>query len=256
MKISTDVNGNKVLKVTVKDWFITTRGYSIQTNGNLPRTHREGLGPWTVIELKLYVKKFGTTTQKRNTITLITYKEFTECPRLKLDVETLEEYYLQFVSNDTKAYIKETLDFKAFIDGSLVLPEEIPEKTPIDGGLMLSAGVPQDDTIIVKHYQHMAYATYAVKLNKDFKESKSKVLKEAVNYVKFNYSTPFVKMVYLPNQDAVLVIYDQKGGEFSIYSCYHNEFMAPIELDLSNDNGKFPQLIKEVKTILNDYLFI
>ena len=39
MKLSRDINGNKILKLTSKD-LEGRRGYNIQTNGNLPLTHR------------------------------------------------------------------------------------------------------------------------------------------------------------------------------------------------------------------------
>ena len=45
-----DKNGNK--KLTVKNG--KERATSIQTNGNLPRTHRDGIGEWTTGEVEKY----------------------------------------------------------------------------------------------------------------------------------------------------------------------------------------------------------
>ena len=57
---SKDRNGNKTCRVTLKG----QRGFSIQTLGELPRTHREGCGPWTQGEVSNYVKRFGTQRQR------------------------------------------------------------------------------------------------------------------------------------------------------------------------------------------------
>jgi hypothetical protein len=56
MKTGIDRNGNKVLRVTIAG----ARGFSIQTNGNLPRTHSNGVGPWTLPEASAWVKRHGT----------------------------------------------------------------------------------------------------------------------------------------------------------------------------------------------------
>ncbi len=65
MLISKDVNGNKVLKVESKDLVNkSSKGFSIQTNGNLPLTHRDGIFEGTMIELKGYIVDFGTQGQK------------------------------------------------------------------------------------------------------------------------------------------------------------------------------------------------
>lgn len=56
MKLSCDRNGNRVLRVLP--------GLSIQTNGNLPRTHCDGIGYWTVSEVVGWVSKYGTPKQK------------------------------------------------------------------------------------------------------------------------------------------------------------------------------------------------
>ena len=55
-KIGRDRNGNKVCRVHVQG----ARGFSIQTNGNLERTHRDGVGPWTAGEVAAYVRTYGT----------------------------------------------------------------------------------------------------------------------------------------------------------------------------------------------------
>jgi hypothetical protein len=56
MKTGIDRNGNKVLRVTVPG----ERGFSIQTLGNLPRTHRDGVGHWSESEASSWVKQYGT----------------------------------------------------------------------------------------------------------------------------------------------------------------------------------------------------
>lgn len=59
-KLRVDGNGNKVLKVC----FNLSRGFSVQTLGNLPMTHRDGIGFWTADELSDYVSRHGTKRQK------------------------------------------------------------------------------------------------------------------------------------------------------------------------------------------------
>lgn len=58
-KIGRDRNGNKVVRVK----FTGMRGFSIQTNGNLPRTHRDDIGPWTHCEAANYLLEHGTCRQ-------------------------------------------------------------------------------------------------------------------------------------------------------------------------------------------------
>lgn len=60
MEISRDRNGNRVLRVRVPGG----RGFGIQTNGNLPRTHRDGVGPWTLPEVRAWVDAYGTERQR------------------------------------------------------------------------------------------------------------------------------------------------------------------------------------------------
>ncbi len=59
-KISRDINGNRICRVSIPH----ERGFSIQTNGNLPKTERDGVGPWTSGEVSEYVKQYGTARQK------------------------------------------------------------------------------------------------------------------------------------------------------------------------------------------------
>lgn len=59
-KIGRDTNGNKTVRVIPS----TGRGFSIQTNGNLPITHRDGIHRDTGAEVELYVRKHGTARQK------------------------------------------------------------------------------------------------------------------------------------------------------------------------------------------------
>ena len=73
MKIKRDVNGNKILVVTGKDLGVS-RGFSVQTLGNLPLTHKYGIADFTGSELFEYVKSHGTIKQKND---LHTNKEFT-----------------------------------------------------------------------------------------------------------------------------------------------------------------------------------
>lgn len=65
MRTFLDINGNKTLAVERQDILsFPTRGFNIQTNGNLPRTHRDGIGPWTYPEVREYVLKFGSERQR------------------------------------------------------------------------------------------------------------------------------------------------------------------------------------------------
>jgi hypothetical protein len=49
-------NGNKRLMVRRHGF----RSFSIQTLGNLPETHRNGIGPWTLGEVVGHVEALGT----------------------------------------------------------------------------------------------------------------------------------------------------------------------------------------------------
>jgi hypothetical protein len=53
-----DINGNSVVRVS----FPNSRAFSIQTNGTLPKTHREG---YDEMEINEYVKEYGSPAQKK-----------------------------------------------------------------------------------------------------------------------------------------------------------------------------------------------
>ena len=59
-KTGYDINGNKIVRVIPDNG----RGFSIQTNGNLPNTHRDGVWHQTPDEVTAYVKAYGTKRQK------------------------------------------------------------------------------------------------------------------------------------------------------------------------------------------------
>lgn len=74
LKLSRDINGNKVLEFKPDQG----RGFSVQTLGNLPRTHTMDtetfnkptysdlmLYQMAMDELRMFIKDYGTTLQKR-----------------------------------------------------------------------------------------------------------------------------------------------------------------------------------------------
>lgn len=63
MKIKFDTNGNRVLAITSED-LAGARGFSIQTLGNLPKTHRNGIGEHTDAEVRNYLTKHGSPRQR------------------------------------------------------------------------------------------------------------------------------------------------------------------------------------------------
>lgn len=63
MKLSRDINGNRVLKIESSD-LKGARGFSIQTCNNLPLTHADGISNKSIGEVNLHVYKFGTDLQK------------------------------------------------------------------------------------------------------------------------------------------------------------------------------------------------
>lgn len=63
MKLSRDINGNKTLKIESTD-LNSGKGFSIQTLGNLPKTHRDGVGSWTSGEVISHVRQYGTQSQQ------------------------------------------------------------------------------------------------------------------------------------------------------------------------------------------------
>ena len=69
MKMSQDKNGNKILVVESKDLTpkyakAKIRGFSVQTLGNLPETHRHGIHYDTKPELFQFIDKHGTERQR------------------------------------------------------------------------------------------------------------------------------------------------------------------------------------------------
>ena len=60
-KISRDRNGNKIVKISPVNG---TRGFSVQTLGNLDQTHRDGVGEWTPGEVAEYVRAVGPPRQR------------------------------------------------------------------------------------------------------------------------------------------------------------------------------------------------
>jgi len=64
LKLGRDTNGNKTLKVS----FTKRQGFSIQTNQNLPETHRMTTDCFdykvAVDELRGHIKRFGTLRQR------------------------------------------------------------------------------------------------------------------------------------------------------------------------------------------------
>ena len=63
MKISHDINGNKVLKISGSELY-ANKGFSIQTLDNLPETHRHGIHYATKSEVFNFIAKYGTKVQK------------------------------------------------------------------------------------------------------------------------------------------------------------------------------------------------
>ena len=59
VKLSRDINGNKIARLT----FSNARGFSIQTNGNLPETYRTGVPD--VAEIRAYILRYGTHYQQQ-----------------------------------------------------------------------------------------------------------------------------------------------------------------------------------------------
>ena len=65
--IGIDRNGNKVCRVKPRNG----RAFSIQTNGNLPKTHRDGVGEWTQVEVVGYVRDHGTKRQREAVLAVV-----------------------------------------------------------------------------------------------------------------------------------------------------------------------------------------
>jgi hypothetical protein len=60
LSISSDINGNKILRIKPQG----ARGFSIQTNGNLPVTHRYGVCGATLDEAITWLTFYGTPAQR------------------------------------------------------------------------------------------------------------------------------------------------------------------------------------------------
>lgn len=69
MKISRDINGNRTLKIESKD-IGGLKGFSVQTLGKLPETHRKGVNELTLDELKEYINSYGSKSQKAKIMNL------------------------------------------------------------------------------------------------------------------------------------------------------------------------------------------
>lgn len=67
MFLARDINGNKILKLEKSD-LSGKRGFSIQTNGNLPQTHKMETETFdrtvAIAEIKDFVSRYGTISQK------------------------------------------------------------------------------------------------------------------------------------------------------------------------------------------------
>ena len=63
LHLSIDRNGNKIVRVSPANG----RGFSIQTNGNLPYIHANGISSpyYAKLEVRDYVSHFGTKKQKQ-----------------------------------------------------------------------------------------------------------------------------------------------------------------------------------------------
>jgi hypothetical protein len=64
MRIKFDSNGNRTLLIDRSD-LAGARGFSIQTLGNLPETHRFGVGEYTDAEVRAYLTECGTPRQRK-----------------------------------------------------------------------------------------------------------------------------------------------------------------------------------------------
>ena len=62
MKLTIHMTPNGMKSITISP--AHGRGFTIQTNGNLPRTHRDGIGGWTWREIATYVLAHGTDRQR------------------------------------------------------------------------------------------------------------------------------------------------------------------------------------------------
>lgn len=96
MKISRDTNGNKILKIESGD-LNGARGFSVQTLGNLPKTHRDGIFSGTRDELAAYINEHGSDRQKTLVSGVDTQadKAFYNDPTSQLLLESIDCEYLE-----------------------------------------------------------------------------------------------------------------------------------------------------------------
>ena len=96
MKISRDTNGNKILKIEASD-LNGARGFSVQTLGNLPKTHLDGIFSGTRDELVSFINEHGTDRQKQliSGIDTKADKAFYNDPTSKLLLESIDLEYLE-----------------------------------------------------------------------------------------------------------------------------------------------------------------
>lgn len=65
MKLKQDINGNQILSISGADLGDNRlRGFSVQTNGNLPVTHNNGITDTTTTELFDFISEHGTARQR------------------------------------------------------------------------------------------------------------------------------------------------------------------------------------------------
>ena len=104
MKISHDVNGNKIVSVSGADLGDSSlRGFSIQTLGNLDYTHRNGLSciKTTQAEIFDFVKIYGT---KRQKVLLQTTKDF-NLDNIKSSRMNYRNYWRVLNENDINSLV-------------------------------------------------------------------------------------------------------------------------------------------------------
>jgi hypothetical protein len=84
MKLSKDINGNKVLKITRADLPGAVRGLTVQTNGNLPNVHRmqaDAIDPLVVaVDLAQYLR--AVQLKKKDRPLLVALSDFLDITRI------------------------------------------------------------------------------------------------------------------------------------------------------------------------------
>lgn len=104
MKISHDVNGNKVVKISGADLGDKMlRGFSIQTSGNLPYTHRNDLHctKTTQEEIFNYILAHGTPRQKQ----LLQTEEGFNLQNIKSQRMNYRNYWRQLTDKDIDSLV-------------------------------------------------------------------------------------------------------------------------------------------------------